>query len=221
MTDPPPTTTHGPDGPPSPARAAAKVVVRVLALVAVLPLLAHYWFWSRVVGRHAAFRGAVQFLSLLPGLPGVYLRGAFLRRTLAACHPSATVEFGVLFSEPGAVLGADVYVGPRCILGLVRLERDVLIGSGVQVPSGAKTHRFDDPTRPIRDQGGERTVVTIGEGAWVGAGAIVLADVGKGTVVAAGSVVVKPLPEFVIAAGVPAKVVRSRSGPPAEGAADA
>ena len=81
--------------------------------------------------------------------------------------------------------------------------------------------RFDDPTRPIRDQGGERTVVTIGEGAWVGAGAIVMADIGKGTVVAAGSVVVKPLPEFVIAAGVPAKVVRSRFDPPAEGAADA
>jgi acetyltransferase-like isoleucine patch superfamily enzyme len=39
-----------------------------------------------------------------------------------------------------------------------------------------------------------------------------MADVGKGTVVAAGSVVTKPLPEFVIAAGVPAKVLRPRFG---------
>jgi acetyltransferase-like isoleucine patch superfamily enzyme len=209
------------DPSPSSTREAAKRLVRGLALVAVLPVLLHDWFWSLVVGRHAAFRGAVQFLSLLPGLPGVYLRGAFLRQTLAGCHPSARVEFGVLLSEPGAVLGEGVYVGPRCILGLVRLEKDVLLASGVQVPSGAKTHRFDDPDVPIRDQGGELTTVTIGEGAWVGAGAIVLADVGKGTVVAAGSVVAKPLPEFVVAAGVPAKVVRPRFGPPAGGAADA
>ena len=209
------------DPSPSPAREAAKRLARAAALAAVLPVLLHYWFWSLVVGRHTAFRGAVQFVSLLPGLPGVYMRGAFLRQTLAACHSSARVEFGVLFSEPGAVLGEGVYVGPRCILGLVRVEKDALIASGVQVPSGGKTHRFDDPAVPIRDQGGELTTVTIGEGAWIGAGAIVLADVGKGTVVAAGSVVTKPLPEFVIAAGVPAKVLRPRSGPPTEGPADA
>ena len=53
-------------------------------------------------------------------------------------------------------------------------------------------------------------MVTIGAGAWIGTGAIVLADVGRGTVVAAGSVVTKPLPDGVIAAGVPARVVRSR-----------
>lgn len=201
----------------SAARETAKRLARAAALVAVLPVLLHYWFWSRVVGRHAAFRGATQFVSLLPGLPGLYLRNAFLRHTLAHCHPSACVEFGVLFSEPGATIAAGVYVGPRCILGLVRLEKDVLLASGVQVPSGGKTHRFDDPDVPIRDQGGEVTVVTIREGAWVGAGAIVMADVGKGTIVAAGSVVTKPLPEFVIAAGVPAKVIRPRFG----GAADA
>lgn len=201
-------------------REAAKAAVRALALVGVFPLLAHYWFWSRVIGRHAAFRGAVQCLSLFPGLPGVYLRGAFLRRTLAGFHPSARVEFGVLFSEPGAVIGAGVYVGPRCVLGLVRLENDVLIASGVQIPSGGKTHRFDDPNIPIRDQGGEVRTVTIGEGAWVGDGAIVLADVGKGSIVAAGAVVAKPLPEFVIAAGVPAKVIRPRFAP-AEAAPDA
>jgi acetyltransferase-like isoleucine patch superfamily enzyme len=37
-----------------------------------------------------------------------------------------------------------------------------------------------------------------------------MADVGKGTVVGAGSVVTKPLPDHVVAAGVPAKIIRSR-----------
>jgi virginiamycin A acetyltransferase len=197
---------------PSPLREAAKKLARGIALVLVLPLLLDYWFWSRVFGRHVAFRGIVQVASLFPSLPGMYLRAALLRQVLADCHPSACVEFGVLFSEPGATLGEGVYVGPRCILGLVRIEKDALIASGVQIPSGANTHYFDDPDVPIRDQGGELQRVTIGEGAWIGAGAIVLADVGKGTVVAAGSVVTKPLPEFVIAAGVPAKVIRPRFG---------
>jgi acetyltransferase-like isoleucine patch superfamily enzyme len=93
---------------------------------------------------------------------------------------------------------------------LVHLERDVLLASGVQIPSGGKQHYFDDPTKPIREQGGERRMVTVGAGAWIGTGAILLADVGAGTIVAAGAVVTKPLPENVIAGGVPAKVIRHR-----------
>jgi acetyltransferase-like isoleucine patch superfamily enzyme len=39
---------------------------------------------------------------------------------------------------------------------------------------------------------------------------VILADVGKNSVVAAGAVVTKPLPDFVVAAGVPARVIKSR-----------
>src|SRR5207302_4947409 len=129
---------------------------------------------------------------------------AFLSQVLARCHRTAEVHYGTLFSQAGAALDERVYVGPRCHLGLVHLEEDVLLAAGVHVPSGGKTHFTDDPVVPIRDQGGARTLVTIGEGAWVASGSIVLADVGKGTVVGAGSVVTKPLPDRVVAAGVPA-----------------
>jgi acetyltransferase-like isoleucine patch superfamily enzyme len=50
----------------------------------------------------------------------------------------------------------------------------------------------------------------VGEGTWIASGAIVLADVGKHTVIGAGSVVTEPIPDYVIAAGVPARVIRSR-----------
>lgn len=194
---------------------AAKTAARLVALVSVSPVLLAFRLNALLVGRGRALESASQLLSLLPGISGQYLRNAFLRHALAGCHPSALVEFGTLFSQPGAVLGEGVYVGPRCLLGLVHLEKNVLLAGGVQVPSGGMTHHFDDPSVPIKDQGGERRVVTIGEGAWVGAGAIVLADVGKGTVVAAGAVVTKPLPDFVIAGGVPAKVIRPRFETPA------
>lgn len=193
-----------------PAKDVAKALARFLALVAVSPLLLSYCLSALVLGPNRALESASQWLSLLPGVMGQYLRRAFLQRVLARCHHSALVEFGTLFSQAGAVLEENVYVGPRCQLGLVRLERDVLLAANVQIPSGGKTHYFDDPARPIREQGGERRMVTIGAGAWIGTGAIILADVGKGTVVAAGAVVTKPLPDNVIAGGVPAKVIRSR-----------
>src|SRR5262249_14063242 len=204
------TTTHVPPTESSAFREAAKAVARFVALIAVFPVLVCFWLNAALVGRNRALESASQLLSLLPGVTGQYLRRAFLDRVLARCHSSALVEFGTLFSQVGAVIDENVYVGPRCQLGFVHLERDVLLAANVQIPSGGKTHYFDDPARPIREQGGERNMVTIGAGAWIGTGAIVLADVGSGTVVAAGAVVTKPLPDNVIAAGVPARVIRSR-----------
>jgi acetyltransferase-like isoleucine patch superfamily enzyme len=204
------TPTPVPPSKPHPAKEAVKAVARLVALVFVLPVLLVFWLNALVVGRNRALESASQLVSLFPGITGQYLRRAFLQRVLARCHHSTLVEFGTLFSQAGAVLDENVYVGPRCVLGLVHLQRDVLLAANVQIPSGGRTHYFDDPTRPIREQGGERNVVTIGAGAWIGTGAIVLADVGAGTVVAAGAVVTKPLPANVIAAGVPAKVIRPR-----------
>lgn len=210
------TTTRVPPPKPSPAKEVVKTAARLAALVAALPLLLCYRASAALVGRNRALESASQLLSLFPGITGQYLRRAFLQRVLARCHRSALVEFGTLFSQAGTVLDENVYVGPRCQLGLVHLERDVLLAANVQIPSGGKTHYFDDPDRPIREQGGERTMVTVGAGAWIGTGAIVLADVGRGTVVAAGAVVTKPLPDNVIAAGVPARVIRHRFEKPAD-----
>lgn len=208
MTDP--MAIHMPATRSSSLKEGLKAAARLVALIAVVPVLISFRLNSLIVGRDRALEGTSQLLALLPGISGQYLRRAVLQRVLARCSPSALVEFGTLFSQAGAVLDENVYVGPRCLLGLVHLERDVLVAANVQIPSGGKTHYFNDPTKPIREQGGERRMVTIGAGAWIGTGAIVLADVGRGTVVAAGSVVTKPLPDGVIAAGVPARVIRPR-----------
>lgn len=188
----------------------AKAILHASATVCILPALVLYWLSAAVIGKNRALEGSSQSFAILPGMPGVFLRRAFLARVLARCHSSAEIGFGTLFSQTGARLDENVYIGPHCHLGWVHLERDVLLAAGVHIPSGGQTHAFDDPTVPIREQGGERKLVTIGAGAWIGSNAIILADVGKGTVVGAGSVVTKPLPDNVIAAGVPAKVIRPR-----------
>lgn len=199
---------------PSAIKQSAKAAVRGIAFLAVLPLLLMHRLDVALRGRDPAIESFTQLLAILPGRTGQFLRRAFLQCTLDHCHPTALIEFGTIFSQAGASLGENAYVGPYCVLGLARLEKDVLVASGVQIPSGGMTHYFDDPTKPIREQGGARSVVTIGEGSWIGSGAIVMADVGKGTIVAAGAVVTKPLPDFVIAGGVPAKVIRPRFEPP-------
>ena len=196
------------------AKGAAKLALHGLCVVLVLPALLLYAVGCLLLGRDRALEGSSQMLAGLPGLTGVFLRRAFLGCVLKRCHRSADVGFGTLFSQAGAVIDENVYVGPRCHLGLVHLEKDVLLAAGVHIPSGGQTHFFSDPTVPIRDQGGERAMVTIGAGAWIGSAAIVLADVGAGTIVGAGSVVTKPLPPNVIAAGVPAKVLRNRFDTP-------
>jgi virginiamycin A acetyltransferase len=191
-------------------KALLKQLAFLGATVAIAPALASYVIRSALFDRDRALQGSSQALSLVPGILGQYLRRAFYCRVLDECQQSATIEFGTLFSRTGARLGEQVYVGPHCHLGLVHLERDVLLASGVHVPSGPETHGTASVDRSIREQPGHLRMVRIGAGSWIGSGAVVMADVGRDSVVAAGAVVTEPLPDLVIAAGVPARVVRRR-----------
>jgi acetyltransferase-like isoleucine patch superfamily enzyme len=96
----------------------------------------------------------------------------------------------------------------------VTLEEDVLIASHVSVLNGAGQHGTDCLDVPVREQPGVWPRVTIGRDAWIGERAVVMADVGKHCVVAAGSVVTRPLPDYAVAVGAPARVVRYRDGRP-------
>jgi acetyltransferase-like isoleucine patch superfamily enzyme len=192
-------------------RESLKSFARGVAFVFVLPSLASFFIRAGILGRDRALEGSTQLLSLVPGIAGQYLRQAFLARTLAHCSASATVSFGTVFSKTGAHIDDRVYVGPGCYLGLVHIEADVLIGSGVHITSGRDTHGTADPDKPIREQEGTPELVRIGAGSWIGSGAIVMASVGAASVVGAGAVVAKPIPDSVVAVGVPATVVRARS----------
>jgi acetyltransferase-like isoleucine patch superfamily enzyme len=191
-------------------RDRVKAAARALATLAVVPVFASFAIRSALMGRNRALIGSSQFLSLIPGLPGQYLRRAFLARALSGgCAASAAIEFGVLFSQVDARIDENVYIGPRCHIGHAHLERDVLLAAGVHVPSGPHTHGTD-PSSPIHGQPGSLRMVRIGAGSWVGSNAVVLADVGRHTIVGAGAVVTHALPDWVVAAGVPARIVKRR-----------
>ena len=191
-------------------REAIKGLIRAIAMVAAAPALLSFAVRSQLIGRNRALEGSTQMLALIPGLGGDYIRRAFLSHALAYCDPTCSVQFGTIFSQSGARIDANVYVGPRCHLGLVHLERDVMLAGAVHVPSGPNTHGTGDVQRAMRDQPGQRTLVRVGEGSWVGSAAVILADVGRHCIVGAGAVVTRPVPDYSVAVGVPARVVKDR-----------
>jgi len=197
-------------------RSSLKLLAHLSAVVVVSPSILSWHLRSLVMGPDRALEGSTQFWALVPGLPGQYLRRAFLCHSLSACARSATIEFGTLFSSASASIGERAYVGPRCHLGWAVIGQDVMLAAGVHVPSGARTHGTEELGVAMRDQPASKSPVRIGDGAWIGSAAVVMADVGRDTVVGAGAVVTKPIADRVIAGGVPARVLRERgSGSPA------
>jgi acetyltransferase-like isoleucine patch superfamily enzyme len=192
---------------------ALKAGADAAAVLLVLPAWLGYCLGRLVLGRQQAFSGWSQALSLVPGLSGTFLRRAFYRLTLPRCGADSCISFGVLLSHPSAEVGRSVYVGPYCGLGDVVLEDDVLIGAHVSVSNGGAQHGIERLDIPVREQSGKWPRVTIGRDTWIGDRAVVLADVGAHCVIGAGAVVTKPVPDYAIAVGVPARVVGSRKNP--------
>ncbi len=125
----------------------------------------------------------------------------------------AEIGTGISIGDRSAV-GAGSFIGGQ---GGVEIGDDVIMGPGVRIFS--ENHNFDSIDRPIRAQGVTREGVVIGNDCWIGAGVTIVdgVEIGAGCVIAAGAVVTSDIPARSVAAGVPARVLRSRGGdtPPA------
>ncbi len=194
-------------------KAAVKALASTLATVLVLPVFFCYRLAGLALGPDRVFPGYSQALSLLPGIAGAYLRRAFYSMVLPRCGPDCWISFGVIFSHNTAEVGRFTYIGPYCCLGNVTVEDDVLLGSHVSVANGNAQHGIDRLDVPIREQPGTWPRVTIGQDSWIGDRTVVLADVGRHCVIGAGSVVTRPVQDYAIVMGVPARVVRWRKAP--------
>src|SRR3954453_17313828 len=147
-------------------------------------------------------------VSLIPGLPGDYLRIAFYAMTLSSCSVYSRVSFGSFFAQSSANVARGVYIGSYCVLGDCTIGERTQIASLVQILSGARQHGRDEQGRIQGAEKGVFTPVIIGSDCWIGASAIIMADVGSGTTIGAGSVVTRPVPPNVVAVGNPARVIR-------------
>lgn len=153
---------------------------------------------------------AGQLLSLVPGDAGMLIRRGWYRLTLASCGERLTVEFGSVVHKPEARVGNDCYIGENNRVGLVDIGDDFMSANNVSIVSGGRPHGFDRRDLPMRLQPMRFDRVTIGEDVWVGAGAVVSADIAAHSVVAAGAVVTKSFGEWQILGGVPAGPIGER-----------
>ena len=107
-------------------------------------------------------------------------------------------------------IGARSFLNYDCVLldcNTITIGDEVQFGPGVHIYTAG--HPLDAATRR---KGLEfAKAVTIGNGAWLGGGAIVCPGVtiGENSVIGAGSVVTKDIPADVVAAGNPCRVLRS------------
>jgi acetyltransferase-like isoleucine patch superfamily enzyme len=129
-------------------------------------------------------------------------RRVFLgRNTIVACKDGDIVlEDGVnvsyhcaVFSASSVTIGADTLLAAYCYV----------VGGG---------HAFGRIDVPVIHQDRPSQGIAVGAGSWLGTGSVILDGVtlGRDVVVGAQAVVTQDLPDFAVAAGAPARVVRDR-----------
>lgn len=177
-------------------------IKRSFVLLTMLP------FWA--LTKLTKYVYVSQLISLIPLHFGEQVRYAFYKRTLAACGRNVTISFGTVLSYSDITIGNDVWLGTYNIIGHADIGDYVLTAQGCHIVSGAHGHPFQRTDIPIIHQRGEQGRVTLGPDIWLGANVTVLASVGQGCVVGAGSVVVKDVPDWAVAAGNPARILRYR-----------
>lgn len=123
----------------------------------------------------------------------------------------------VFIREPkNVIIGNDCYFNHNTVITGGHGDAKVIIGNKVQTGPNvgffAANHNYENPDIPIKDQGYYEADIIVEDDVWIGANSIITAGVriGKGAVIGAGSVVTKDIPEYSIAAGCPAKVLKKR-----------
>jgi len=162
--------------------------------------------------------------------------GIIDRTKFKSIGENVVIEAGVLVFHPEKIsICNNVYIGHNSILkgyyqNELYVEKDVWIGQGCFIHSAGgvsigravgigpfvkiltSVHRDENPSEPVISQKLIMEKVIIEDGCDIGVGAIILPGVriGEGAVVGAGAVVTHTVPDYHIAAGNPARILRKR-----------
>jgi acetyltransferase-like isoleucine patch superfamily enzyme len=119
-----------------------------------------------------------------------------------------------IFEGGNITIGEQAGLQRGCVLASA--IHPIVIGRRAEIAPYCTFFSYDHGIEAGREIFGQpltsKGPIIIGEDAWLGNGVVVLSGVriGNGAVVGAGSVVVRDIPDFAIAAGVPARVIRYR-----------
>lgn len=151
-------------------------------------------------------------------LHGEVLEGLRERRLEIGPHVLFQPDVWITMPAPARVrIGAGSFFNIGVMIAaleLIEIGEHCMFANGCIITDA--NHRFDDPERPVPWQGFEsRGPTRIGDNVWCGAHVVVTSGVtiGERAVIGANSVVTADVPAFSIAAGVPARVIRTISYP--------
>jgi acetyltransferase-like isoleucine patch superfamily enzyme len=110
-----------------------------------------------------------------------------------------------------------VTIGNRCLIGRgsgivghlsIRIGDDVWTGHHVYITD--QNHGYEDVTKSISAQSQPERPVSVGDGSWIGAGAMILpgSSIGRHVTIGANAVVTGVIPDWSVAVGAPARVIR-------------
>lgn len=141
------------------------------------------------------------------------IRCYWTKKIISYCGENVNIEHGAIFS-PGLSIGDNSGIGIKCeVYGKVTIGTDVMMGPEVVIyTSGHETKSIE---MPMRLQGGTKIEpVVIGNDVWIGRRTMVMPGVkiGNGCIIGAGAVVTHDIPDYCVAVGVPARVVKKREG---------
>lgn len=171
--------------------------------------------------RLVALAGYYCIASRLPeyALPG----GRFGRWLRQACaHRLLTSSGDWINIGPHVTIGrgSQIHLGEGSSIGRDSRVEALIVADAVMIGpellSLSRNHLFEDSGQPIGWQGASDICApTIGYGSWVGARVTLLpgVKVGRMCVVGAGAVVTKDVPDYSVAAGNPARVIRTWASP--------
>lgn len=144
-----------------------------------------------------------------------WLRVWCCKHIFAYCGKSVNIQPGVYFGNGNSLqLGNYSGLGERCRIQNIDLKigEYVMMAHDVHFIGGG--HGYEDFCVPMAKQKSiGRTNLVIGNDVWIGARSTILGNVktiGDGAIIGAGAVVTKPVPTYAIVAGNPAKVIKYR-----------
>jgi acetyltransferase-like isoleucine patch superfamily enzyme len=136
-----------------------------------------------------------------------------LRRRGNRIAPDVRIHSGTMVFGSQVTVGRRAYINRGCS---IQAAVAVILGDDVHLGPGVRIITISHEIGPSGRRAGDRysRPVTIGAGAWVGAGSQILpgVTVGPGAIVAAGSVVTDDVAADTIVGGVPARMIRSLAG---------
>lgn len=156
-----------------------------------------------------------RFVGLLPPTRFYPQKAALWRLAGVAAAADARLTSSVEIWTNGRVsIGSDSFIGHQTLLigGMAEIAIGARCDIGPRVMLVTGTHEDGGEERAAGE--GKSLPITIGDGVWIGANATVLGgvEIGEGAIIGAGSLVNRSIPPYSVAAGVPCRVIRKRTG---------